>query len=220
MTRAIWWAAILAGVSYMLPVLGDWQGPWITTWKGTSIGLLALWAALQARSNDGWLIAAVLAVGATGDVLLNIYGLKVGAIAFVIGHLLAIGLYVRNRRPAPTVSQRALASLLPPAVVLIAWAITAPHPDWPIAATYVAIAAIMAATAWLSRFPRYRTGIGALLFVVSDLAIFAGQAELLPVELRRLSVWPLYFGGQALIAWGVVRTLTVDASVPSPTPQA
>lgn len=220
MTRAIWWAAIVAGVSYMLPVLGDWQGPWVTAWKGTSIGLLALWAAMQARSNDGWLIATVLAAGATGDVLLNIYGLKVGAIAFVIGHLLAIALYIRNTRPAPTASQRALAWLLPPSVVLSAWAITAPHPDWPIAVAYVAIAAIMAATAWLSRFPRYRTGIGALLFVVSDLAIFAGQAELLPVELRRLSVWPLYFGGQALIAWGVVRTLTADASIPSPTPQA
>lgn len=220
MARAFWWAAILAGVSYMIPVLGDWHGPGVTAWKGAGVALLAIWAAQQARSTDGWLIAAMLAAGATGDVLLDIFGLKVGAIAFVIGHLLATGLYIRNRRPAPTASQRVLAWLLPPAVVLIAWAITAPHPDWPIAAAYVAIAAIMAATAWLSRFPRYRTGIGALLFVVSDLAIFAGQAELLPVELRRLSVWPLYFGGQALIAWGVVRTLTADASVPSPTPQA
>lgn len=219
MTRAIWWAAIIAGISYMMPVLGDWQGPWVTAWKGASIGLLALWAALQARSNDGWLIAAVLAVGATGDVLLNIYGLKVGAIAFVIAHMLAIALYLRNRRSVPTASQRALAWLLPPAVVLITWAIAAPHPDWPIAAAYVAIAAVMASTAWLSRFPRYRTGIGALLFVASDLAIFAGQAELLPVELRRLAVWPLYFGGQALIAWGVVRTLTADASSPATSPR-
>ena len=207
MTRAIWWAALLAGASYMLAVMGDWQGPLITVWKGASIGLLALWAAMQAQSRDGWQIAAVLAVGATGDVLLNIYGLKVGAIAFVIAHLIAIELYVRNRRPTLSVSQRALAWLLVPATAIITWAIAAPNPDWPIAVGYVVIAAVMAATAWLSRFPRYRTGIGALLFVASDLAIFGGQAELLPVELRRVAVWPLYFAAQALIAWGVVRTL-------------
>ena len=81
------------------------------------------------------------------------------------------------------------------------------NPDWPIAVAYVLIAAIMASMAWISRFPRYRTGIGALLFVASDIAIIAGQAELLPVELRRVAVWPLYFAGQALIAWGVVTTL-------------
>ena len=200
MTRAIWWAALLAGASYMLAVMGDWQGPLITVWKGASIGLLALWAAMQAQSRDGWQIAAVLAVGATGDVLLNIYGLKVGAIAFVIAHLIAIELYVRNRRPTLSVSQRALAWLLVPATAIITWAIAAPNPDWPIAVGYVVIAAVMAATAWLSRFPRYRTGIGALLFVASDLAIFGGQAELLPVELRRVAVWPLYFAAQALIA--------------------
>ncbi len=207
MTRIIWWAAIAAGVSYMLPVLGDWQGPMVTAWKGTAVGLLALWAAMQAQSRDGWLIAAVLAMGAAGDVLLNIYGLKVGAIAFVAAHLLAILLYLLNRRANPSGSQRALAWLLVPATLVITWAITAPHPDWPIAAGYAGIAAAMAATAWLSRFPRYRTGIGALLFVASDLAIFAGQAELPPVEMRRLAVWPLYFGAQALIAWGVVTTL-------------
>jgi uncharacterized membrane protein YhhN len=207
MVGMIWWAAIAAGVSYMVPVLGDWQGPIVTAWKGASIGLLALWAAMQAQTRDGWLIAAVLAVGATGDVLLNIYGLKVGAIAFVIGHLIAIFLYLSNQRENPSGSQRALAWLLVPATLVIAWAITAPHPDWPIAAGYAGIAAAMAATAWLSRFPRYRTGIGALLFVASDLAIFAGQVELLPVELRRVTVWPLYFAAQALIAWGVVTTL-------------
>lgn len=207
MTRLIWWAAIVAGVSYMAPMLSDWQGPLVTAWKGASIGLLALWAGVQAKDRDGWLITAVLGMGATGDVLLNIYGLKVGAIAFVAAHFIAIFLYLSNRRTTPSRSQQALAWLLPPATAIIAWGITAPHPDGPIAVGYATIAAIMAATAWLSRFPRYRTGIGALLFVASDLAIFAGQAELLPPEARRLAVWPLYFAAQALIAWGVVTTL-------------
>jgi len=32
--------------------------------------------------------------------------------------------------------------------------------------------ALMAATAWTSRFPRFRVGIGAVMFLVSDLLIF------------------------------------------------
>jgi uncharacterized membrane protein YhhN len=207
MARWIWWAALIAGASYMLPVIQEWHGLGITAWKGAAVGLLALWAALQAESRDGWLIAAVLALGAAGDILLDLLGLKVGAILFVAGHCVAIALYLRNRRPHPTSSQILLAWLLAPATLFIAWRITMASPDWPLAVGYAGIAAIMAATAWTSRFPRYRTGIGALLFVLSDLAIFAGQAELLPVELRRVAVWPLYFAAQALIAWGVVTTL-------------
>lgn len=210
MVRAIWWAALFAGVGYMIPVLLDWHGPLVTAWKGTAVGLLALWAGVQARSSEGWLITAVLTLGALGDVVLDIYGLKSGAVLFVAGHLLAIWLYARNQRALPTLSQNLLALVLVPATIAITWAITAPHPDWPIAAAYAGIAAVMAAAAWRSRFPRYRTGIGALLFVLSDLAIFAGQAELLGPELRRVAVWPLYFGAQALIAWGVVTTLNGD----------
>lgn len=211
MVRAIWWAAVIVGATYMVPVVLDWQGPAITAWKGTAVGLLALWAGLQARSSDGWLITAVLGLGALGDVLLNMHGLKAGAVLFVAGHLAAIVLYLRNQRVLPTLSQNILALILPPATLCIVWLITAPHPDWPIAAGYAVIAAVMAALAWRSRFPRYRTGIGALLFVLSDLAIFAGQAELLVPELRRVAVWPLYFGAQALIAWGVVTTLRSEA---------
>jgi uncharacterized membrane protein YhhN len=207
MARWLWWAAVIAGTSYMLPVMQDWHGLGVTAWKGAAVGLLALWAAMQAESRDGWLIAAVLALGAAGDMLLDLLGLKIGAILFVAAHCVAIALYLRNRRPNPTPSQSLLAWLLPPLTLLIAWRITMASPDWPLAVAYIGIASVMAATAWLSRFPRYRTGIGALLFVLSDLAIFAGQAELLPVELRRVAVWPLYFAAQALIAWGVVTTV-------------
>jgi uncharacterized membrane protein YhhN len=207
MIRVIWWAALLAGVSYMLPVLLDWQGPLITAWKGLCVGLLALWAAAEAKTYDGWLIAAVMALGAIGDVLLNTHGLKTGALFFVAAHLLAIWLYARNRRAELTGSQALLGWLLPPATLIAAWGLTHHHPEWPLAVAYAGLVGGMAAMAWTSRFPRYRVGIGAVIFVLSDLAILAGQGEYLPPELRRVAVWPLYFGGQALIAWGVVTTL-------------
>ena len=47
------------------------------------------------------------------------------------------------------------------------------------AIAYTGGVAIMAATAWVSRFPRYRTGIGAMAFLASDLLIFAGGGRCL-----------------------------------------
>lgn len=210
MTRLIWWAALIAGGSYLVPVLAGWEGPAIIAWKGAGVALLAVWAAVHAHARDGWLITLALAFGALGDVVLETHGLELGGAAFALGHLFAIGLYATNRRPHPTASQTLLAALLVPASLLIVWALLAPAPGWWHAASYTAVVAVMAASAWRSRFPRYRTGIGAILFLVSDLVIFAGEGGAISPEARAWLVWPLYFGGQALIAWGVVSTLTKE----------
>lgn len=201
--RAILAAAIVAGASYCLAAWLGWHGPVVTAWKGTGVGLLALWAAAHARSTDGWLIAAVLALGATGDVLLDAAGLTVGAVAFLAGHLVAIALYLRNRCPTPTDNQRLLGWSLAPLTVAAAFAMT--HTVG--VAIYSAALGVMAATAWTSRFPRRRVGIGAILFVASDLLIFSRAGPLAGSFVPTLLVWPLYFAGQALIAVGVVEGL-------------
>ncbi len=208
--RWFWWAGLVAGVSYMVPVLLGWQGPAIIAWKGAGVGLLAVWCASRAQSLDGWLIAAVMAAGTAGDVLLDAMGLAVGAVAFALGHILAIWLYARNRRAVLTSSQRLLAWLSVPLAVFITWAVLGGAPGWWHAGGYTLFVAAMAAMAWTSRFSRYRTGIGAMMFLVSDLVIFARVGGGLPQEASRLLVWPLYFGGQALIASGVVAALTAD----------
>lgn len=73
--------------------------------------------------------------------------------------------------------------------------------------SYGASVGAMAAMAWISRFPRYRVGIGTVFFVVSDLLIVARLDPLAHLSLAKMLIWPLYFGGQALIAWGVVSSL-------------
>lgn len=203
----LWWAAVIAGTSFMVAVVAGWTGPAIIAWKGSGVALLALWAAINARSFDGWLIAAVLACGALGDVLLDAMGMETGAIAFVAGHIIAIWLYARNRRAQPSGSQMALALCVAPAAVVIVWAMLHGNAGWWHAAIYTGFVAVMAAMAWISRFPRYRTGIGAMLFLISDLVIFARVGEVLPPGFSRWLIWPLYFAGQALIARGVVTTL-------------
>ncbi|MGB3845075.1 lysoplasmalogenase [Sphingopyxis sp. YF1] len=209
MARAIWWAALVAGASYFIAVLGRWDGDAVHIWKTSGVALLALWAAANARGTDGRLIAAALGFGALGDWLLDAVGMLQGAAAFATGHLIAIALYLRNRRPSLSGSQKLLVFGTVPLALAIAWGLTrAAEPMLMGAAiAYTGGVAVMAATAWASRFPRYRTGIGAMLFLASDLFIFAGEGGTLAKSVTMWLVWPLYFGGQALIAWGVVSTL-------------
>ena len=211
--RWLWFAALAGGISYFFAVRQGLDGAAIHLWKATGVGLLAAWAAANARGADGWLIAAVMAFGALGDWALDAIGMIEGAAAFALGHVIAIFLYLRNRRPELSVSQKMLAIVLVPLALVIVWGMArGAEPSLMQAAIgYTAIVAAMAAAAWVSRFPRYRTGIGAMLFLASDLFIFAGEGGALSKGITGWLVWPLYFGGQALIAWGVVGTLSREA---------
>src|SRR3546814_11656261 len=121
--RGLRWAALVAGASYCLAAWFGWSGPGVIAWKGAGVALLAAWAVSAARDLDGWLIAVVLALGAAGDVLLEAAGMLAWAAAFLAGHLVAIWLYARNRRAAPTPSLRALRWLVAPATVVISVAL-------------------------------------------------------------------------------------------------
>jgi uncharacterized membrane protein YhhN len=217
LTRLVLIAALLAGISYGLappvalaigapPPLPDWA---FVVWKGAGVTLLALWALLAAPGRDGRWLALLLAFGALGDVLLETHGLIVGALAFLAGHLVAISLYARHRRAGLSRAEIAGAIGLVLAVAGLSFALAADRALAPGVALYAAGLGAMAAIAWLSRFPRALTAAGALMFVVSDLLIFARAGrpalDILPMG---LAVWGLYFAGQTLIAIGGVRRLS------------
>jgi len=208
--KMLFGAAVAAALVYWGAILADADGAGVIALKGCSVALLALLAATRARTFDGWLLAGFLALGAIGDVLIDAIGLTEGAIAFFAGHLIATWLFLRNRRRTLTPSQRLLGLLIVPTVVLIAWRLPADRGDASGIALYALALSIMAATAWTSRFPRYRTGIGAILFVVSDLLIFARMGPLTGSAIPDILVWPIYFAAQALIAVGVIATLAAD----------
>lgn len=205
--RAVLAAAIVAGVSYLAADHLALSQAASLAWKGAGVALLAVYAALKARSLDGWLIALVMAFGAAGDVLLGPGGFVVGGGAFLIGHLVAIGLYQRNRRAAVTAVDWVLAGLFVVVTVALAYSLPADRAGAPGVALYATGLAAMAASAWLSRFPRNRVALGALMFVLSDLLIFARMGPLAGAPWAGFAIWALYFGGQALACVGVVRAL-------------
>lgn len=199
-------AAIVAGVSYLATDHLALPPAVSLAWKGAGVSLLTLYAALSARSMDGWLICAVMAFGAAGDVLLGPGGFVVGGAAFLVGHVIAVVLYLRNRRAEPTRPARLVAAALIPATVIAAFLLPADRAGAAGVAVYALGLSGMAASALISRFPR-RVAAGALMFVASDLLIFARSGPLAGAPWVGLAIWSLYFAGQALVCVGVVRAL-------------
>lgn len=208
LARLVLIAAAVAGVSY----IGSWflglPPTASTVWKGAGVALLAVYAALRARDADGWLLAVTMAFGALGDVLLETHGLIAGALAFLAGHVTAIGLYLRNREPGLSPAMLAVGLTLIPLITLAAYLLPPDRAAAGSVAFYALGLSAMAAAAWISRFPRRLVAAGALMFAVSDLLIFlrTGRPALNGFPLM-FAVWGLYFGGQTLIALGVTRTL-------------
>ena len=202
--------AVIAGVSYLAADRLALPPAASLAWKGAGVGLLALYAGLLARSVDGWLICAVMALGAAGDVLLGPAGFVVGGGAFLIGHLVAIVLYRRNGRSGLGRPDWLLAAAFVAAVVATAFRLPADRAGAPGVAVYALGLSCMAASAWLSRFRRNRVAMGALMFVASDLLIFARMGPLAGAGWwLGFAIWGLYFAGQALVCVGVVRGLAM-----------
>jgi uncharacterized membrane protein YhhN len=106
-----------------------------------------------------------------------------------------------------SLSQGLLAGALLVAIPIAAYLLPADRARAPIAAAYAGGLALMTATAWISRFSRYRVGLGAVAFAASDLLIFAENGPLANQGWTGFAVWSLYFAGQALICVGVTQTL-------------
>lgn len=199
-------ASLIAGISYFFVSDDPIGGTWLMLWKGAGAAFLALYAAFRARGPDGRLITLVMVFGAAGDIALEISFL-VGGSLFAIGHVVAIALYLRNRREKATRTQMLAGAALLILAPVIAGTMTYRLDNWIVATAYSALVGAMAAAAWTSRFPRYRVGVGAVMFVVSDLLIFAREASVVPEAITSWLIWPLYYGAQFLIAVGVVQAL-------------
>ncbi len=188
------------------------EGTWGLLAKGASVGLLALYALLRVPQGkhraDGILLAAALALAAAGDVAIELDFLTGGAF-FAAAHMVAVVLYLRNRHKRPSPVQKLTGASLLVGTPLVSWLLSGAVE----VAVYAAFLGTMAAAAWMSHYPRYRVGSGAVLFVLSDWLIFArmGPFDLEPAP--TLLIWPLYYAGQLMIATGIVQCLRGEQPV-------
>ena len=199
-------ASLAAGISFYFVKDSALGGLFLMAWKGAGVASLAIYALIRAPRVDGRLLTAIMAFGAAGDMAIEI-SLAAGAGCFFIGHMIAIALYARHRRDIVTSSQKSTAIALLLGTPLIAFLMPTDRSAAPSMALYALALGGMAAAAWSSAFPRYRVGLGAVLFVASDLLIFARLGPLGASALPGFLIWPLYYLGQFLICTGVVSAL-------------
>jgi len=174
--------------------------------KGAACVFLAIYCLVRHSSADARLLAWVMGWCALGDMAIEI-DLRIGASLFFLGHCFAIGLYLRHKHAALTGSHSWVCGLLVTVTPLIAWLLTRQTDlSWQAGFYGLALGA-MASAAWASDFPRYRVGAGALLFVLSDILIFAGIGPLAGTFAPEYLVWPIYYLGQFMICTGVIQTL-------------
>jgi uncharacterized membrane protein YhhN len=214
-SRAIIATSLVAALGFYLLRTPAPMAAWLIALKGAGVGLLAMLALSAGSGRDARMLASVMAVGALGDVLIET-DLIAGAAAFLIGHLLAGMFYFSHRRAKLTGSQKLLALVILIAVPCAGWNLPADRAMAPVTLIYALALGAMAALAWTSRFSRYSVGIGAVLFVLSDLLIFARGGPLAASPLPHLLIWPLYYAGQLLICLGVLRGLQAPGSKTAP----
>jgi uncharacterized membrane protein YhhN len=188
------------------------EGTWGMLIKGAGVGLLALYAALRVPDGkhrlDGWLLVGALALAALGDMAIENW-FTIGGAFFAAAHCVATALYLRNRHARPSPGQKVMGLALLFGTPLVSHGLSG---DVGIT-LYSAFLGMMAAAAWMSHYPRYRVGTGAVLFVLSDWLIFSkvGPYDLAP--LPDLLIWPLYYIAQLMIATGIVQCLRGEQPV-------
>jgi hypothetical protein len=188
------------------------EGTWGLLAKGASVAFLAIYALLRVPGGkhrfDGILLAAMLTIASAGDVAIEL-DLLAGAAFFAGAHCVAVVLYLRNIHPRPSPVQKVIGSALFLATPAMSYILSGSFQ----VAIYASFLGAMASAAWMSHYPRYRVGTGAVLFVISDWLIFArmGPFDLEPAP--TLLIWPLYYAGQLMIATGIVQCLRGEQPV-------
>jgi uncharacterized membrane protein YhhN len=206
-------ASISAAVAYYFlrdnPV---GEGIWGLALKGASVGLLALYVLRRlpkgGHQTDGLLLVTALALASAGDVAIEL-DFPTGGAFFAAAHIVAVVLYLTNRHPRPSPSQKLIGAALLIGTPLVSYLLSGSIET----TIYSAFLGAMASAAWMSHYPRYRVGTGAVLFVVSDWLIFSRMGSVDLGVVPDLLIWPLYYAGQVMIATGIVQCLRGEQPV-------
>jgi uncharacterized membrane protein YhhN len=210
--------SLAAAVGYWLRFAAlDQPGPVGAGVKTVSTGLLAVLVAFVPGGPWFWLVPLGLGLGALGDLFLALRGERfflAGVGAFGLGHLAyAAGLLLRSGSLGfdglAGVETVALAGLVALLVSTEFW--LAPRTGalrWPVRGYVVLIGLTGVGALLIPAHPGQGwLRLGAAFFIASDLMLairlFVARDGVLRQRLAH-ALWPAYWLGQALIAWGAV----------------
>jgi uncharacterized membrane protein YhhN len=177
--------------------------------KTIAVGALAVLAYLEGGGSS---LAIALALCAVGDAFLAgdpKRWLPFGLAAFLAGHVVYGLLFWRERGPAGTAFWTVAPLVLLAAAVMLARLWRSLGALKPAVILYVLAIVAMVSTSLLLPRLRWPATVGALAFMASDAVLsfdlFKGVKLAGSPRLTAWAVWFLYFGGQAMITWGMLR---------------
>jgi uncharacterized membrane protein YhhN len=182
--------------------------------KTGSTALLALWAYLL---GGPVLLVAGLALSSLGDFFLEADEgdrfLLPGMGAFFAAHIAYIALFwALPQADRSVLNLAAQIGLIASGVVFIRWLAPSVTKQMRLPVILYGGIILMMGAAALRLEPAYLPVLlGALMFIASDVILsfqlFVRPADAPRLALPSIALWFLYYGGQALIAWGVLGNL-------------
>jgi hypothetical protein len=217
-SSAIWVFTCILGFGYWLGAFGrsgiaflnlaDIPPFVLIPWKGICTLGLALSVAVASKARPIRLLALALAISAIADMVLAIKAMVASGLLFSVSHVIAIMVFWRNRAELITPLRRAIAVSVP--LISCGLSVAAIYgTDVPLVfALYPLLSGLMAATAILSRFPLWLCGLGAVIFICSDVLVVAWLGVLARDPWYGFLTWLSYFTGYALLARGAAMVRT------------
>ncbi|APG63703.1 hypothetical protein LPB140_07930 [Sphingorhabdus lutea] len=209
--------SLLFGLSYYFIRTSQYFGEiQLMFWKMAAVGGLAIMFFFMFRKHLFGPLRLILFLLALifymlGDGLI-IFDLTFGGAAFAIGHIFAIIFFYNYRREQGlSLSQKLLAMMV---VILVPFIAMKIYGNGIISENlsiglYALIIAMMSASAWTSSFGRYRVGIGAMIFIISDLFIFAQNGIIGPKWWIDPIIWFSYYFAVLMMTLGVNQKIKV-----------
>lgn len=205
----LWAVAGLCAVLYGLVLVQRPPSFLRTLVKALAVGALSVLAYLE---GGGPGLAIALALCALGDAFLAgdpKRWLPFGLAAFLAGHGVYVVLFWRERGPAGAAFWTAAPLVVLAAATLLTRLWTSLGALKPAVVLYVLAIVAMVSTSLLLPRLRWPATVGALAFMASDAILsfdlFKGAKLAGSPRLTAWAVWFLYFGGQAMITWGMLR---------------
>lgn len=211
-SRNIWLAAVFVGVVYWVGSLArsgvafedlaSLPKPLIVAEKGVFSALLAMSVFAARKGSASNMVGVALAISAVGDMLLVTVGSTVGGLAFAVAHVLAGYAYAKNQRDHNSATLLMFATAVPLIAVVSSYLALRGSDQNALMSLFPLISASMAALAILSRFPLWFSGLGAVIFVASDVLFLADLGVLHHSGELGFLTWASYAVGYAMVAHG------------------
>lgn len=195
-------ASIVLAVAWIWLRASTLPGLYLIVLKGCPLALLAIYAVLRHRGSDTRSLAGMLGLEAVGSALwydLPLIGLNAMLVAFLIG----LAMFLIHRRAVMDNAGRVAALVLTLGTPLLCF-FAADRAGVGVPLFLGLALGGMAASAWISTFPRSRVGVGAGVIVagvVLEIAAAGGSALLATVA------WPLFYLGNLILTTGVTGEL-------------